>query len=235
MQEHIKLKVHGLAQDCYEAECKEHVCACKQCQTSTADTSLSITFEQELGKDEDASPQFTRLLSDDDTLKLLNDPDVLALSITEEINQDVYKSILPPKLTKLAEKTISMPTPLRLTNQFTAGPSGGSKLLRKRTGQDLILSTPSLFVSSLDSSVSDDFSVKYSFSRLNLKGSGSSASCYALSENSDSASEKVVKVYNTVDEATVDAAHNEVNILQKLPKHDNVVQYHEHYFQESLS
>jgi hypothetical protein len=44
-----------------------------------------------------------------------------------------------------------------------------------------------------------------------------------------------VKVYNLVDEAATEAAHNEVNILKRLPKHDNVVEYHEHFFQESMN
>ena len=40
---------------------------------------------------------------------------------------------------------------------------------------------------------------------------------------------KVVKVYNTNDEGNVEAARNEVRILQKLPPHENIVKLVEHF------
>ena len=43
----------------------------------------------------------------------------------------------------------------------------------------------------------------------------------------------MVKIYTTSDEATLEAAKNEVRILKKLPLHDNIVRYCEYFEHES--
>jgi len=64
MQEHVKHKDPALAKDLPEEECKGHVqmCLCKQCQTKTADTSLTLTFEHELGIEDVDSPCWNQRL-----------------------------------------------------------------------------------------------------------------------------------------------------------------------------
>lgn len=71
------------------------------------------------------------------------------------------------------------------------------------------------------------FEDKYSFDRDNFKGTGSSASVFAcnpiLTGTDVKPKKMVVKVYDTKDEGNIEAARNEVTILQKLPHHPNVV------------
>jgi serine/threonine protein kinase len=84
-----------------------------------------------------------------------------------------------------------------------------------------------------------NFFDKYSIRKQEFRGCGSSASVYAVEESEFSSStpdfkgKKVVKIYTTSDEATLEAAKNEVRILKKLPFHDNIVRYCESFEQES--
>lgn len=64
-----------------------------------------------------------------------------------------------------------------------------------------------------------NFFDKYSIRKQEFRGCGSSASVYAVEESEFSSStpdfegKKVVKIYTTSDEATLQAAKNEVRIL----------------------
>lgn len=76
----------------------------------------------------------------------------------------------------------------------------------------------------------ENFFGKYKYSRDNFRGIGCSASVYVADKiNSDDEIStdlqelRVVKVYDTSDEGNLEAARNEVKILQKLPKHELIV------------
>lgn len=118
--------------------------------------------------------------------------------------------------------------------------AASSKLLARR-GQPLMgFDFETISQSSRKSEISDCFSEKYVINRSNFKGRGSCASVYALDLNqsphqvssADTEEPKVVKICNTSDEANLDAAKNEVRILEALPPHPNIVRYFEHYFKE---
>ena len=85
------------------------------------------------------------------------------------------------------------------------------------------------------SSAEKSFADYYTFSRENFRGVGCSASVYVAQDSQDNCElrkqpmKKVVKVYNTNDEGNVEAARNEVRILQKLPPHENIVKLVEHF------
>lgn len=115
--------------------------------------------------------------------------------------------------------------------------SRSSNLLSRRGTKLAGLSVSSLSLPV--ASPAPDFFSKYSICKQDFRGCGSSASVYAV-DDSESASvspislrKKVVKIYSTSDEATIEAAHNEVNILKRLPPHENIVQFCEHFEHES--
>lgn len=61
---------------------------------------------------------------------------------------------------------------------------------------------------------------------------GSSASVYTLDSSypdKSASTGKVVKVCNTAEDSSLQAALNEVRILQHLPPHPNIVRYYEHF------
>lgn len=78
-------------------------------------------------------------------------------------------------------------------------------------------------------SANSGFFEKYRVNKNDCKGAGSSASVYSvdslspISTNEGTVTRKVVKIVDVNDENVLTACKNEISVLQKLPRHDNIV------------
>jgi Protein kinase domain len=239
MQEHALTKEQTQEMEPHGEECKETFCTCCRGRSSTVETDLSCGFDFEpmaqASKEELLASAHLRMFTEEDFRHLLADPDLFTAE-THEVQEPKREKLEMPGC--LTGKNLSLQVPLRSPSVFpiSSMSSRSSKLLTRRGKNLAEVSISSLSLPTL--SPARNFFQRYSINKKNFRGCGSSASVYGI-EDSESTStpagqdKRVVKVYTTSDEATLQAAQNEVSILQKLPFHDNIVRYCEHYEQES--